>query len=173
MSTDSTPAPRTGNHLEDMVVGERTELGSHTFTAAEIKAFAAKYDPQPFHMDEAAAKDSMFGALCASGWHTASVCLGMLIRHRQAELAVLKATGVELAYWGPSPGFKDLKWPKPVFVGDTIAYRSTIEAKIDLKSRPERGLLTFRNEGHNQNGEPVFSVLGQILVPRRVPLQVG
>ncbi len=156
--------------LEDLVVGRVTELGSHAFTAADIKAFAAKYDPQFFHLDEEAAKDSLFGALCASGWHTAAVYTGLNIRARQAKEAAVRARGDEVARWGPSPGFKDLKWPRPVFAGDTVSFRQTIAAVTDFRNRPERGMLVTKGEGHNQAGELVFEVTGQILVPRRTPL---
>ena len=162
--------PPAGNHFEDQVIGARKELGRHTFTAAEIKAFAAKYDPQPFHMDEEAAKSSLFGGLCASGWHTAAEFIGHMIRDRQKDEAMLRAKGETIAMWGPSPGFKNLKWPRPVMAGDTLDFRITILDKVDLKSRPERGLLVFFNEGINQNGDLAFQVTGQILVPRRVPL---
>ncbi len=158
-------------YFEDLEQGRVTELGAHTFTAADIKAFAAKYDPQPFHMDEEAAKSSLFGALCASGWQTASIYTGMNIRARQMREAEAIARGEEIARWGPSPGFKDLKWPKPVFAGDTITYRQTIAALTGFKNRPERGLLVTLGEGVNQNGDLVFQVTGQILVPRRVPLE--
>lgn len=157
-------------YFEDLELGRMTELGSHTFTAADITAFAALYDPQPFHIDEEAAKASLFGALCASGWQTASIYTGMNIRARLAREAEARARGEEIARWGPSPGFKDLKWPKPVFVGDTITYRQSIAALTGFKNRPERGLLVTLGEGHNQAGELVFQVTGQILVPRRVPL---
>ncbi|MEZ5853091.1 MAG: MaoC family dehydratase [Hyphomicrobiaceae bacterium] len=160
-----------GNHFEDLVIGTVTELGSHTFTADDIKAFAAQYDPQPFHLDEAAAQSSLMGALCASGWHTAAHYIGGNIRTRQAREAELAANGVEIARWGPSPGFKDVKWPRPVFVGDTVTYRQTLAEKVDLKSRPERGLAVFTGQGFNQHGELVFQVTGQILVPRRTPYQ--
>ena len=159
------------NYFEDLVVGRQVQLGAHTFTADEIKSFARRYDPQAFHLDEEAAKSSLMGALCASGWHTAAVYTGMNIRYRQKHEAEIVARGETLAVWGPSPGFKDLKWPKPVFVGDTVSYRQTVAAKVDLKSRPERGLLQTLGEGHNQRGELVFQVTGQILVPRRVPFQ--
>jgi acyl dehydratase len=154
-------------YFEDLVVGTVTELGSHTFTVADIKAFAAKYDPQPFHLDEDAAKRSLFGALCASGWHTAAVYTGFNIRARQQREAAAAARGETVARWGPSPGFKDLKWLKPVFAGDTVRFRQTIADKLDFKSRPDRGLLVTRGEGFNQRGELVFQVTGQILVPRR------
>lgn len=157
-------------YFEDLSVGRVTDLGSHTFTAAGIKAFATKYDPQPFHIDEELAKDSLFGALCASGWQTAAVYTGMNIRSRQARDTEAKARGEEIARWGPSPGFKDLKWPRPVFAGDTVTYRQSIAALTDFKNRPERGLLVTLGEGHNQTGDLVFQVTGQILVPRRVPI---
>lgn len=156
--------------FEDLCLGRVTELGSHTFSSTAIKAFAAKYDPQPFHLDEELAKASLFGALCASGWQTAAIYTGLNIRARLAREAEAKAKGDDIARWGPSPGFKDLKWPKPVFPGDTITYRQSIAALTDFKNRPERGLLVTLGEGHNQKGELVFQVTGQILVPRRVPL---
>jgi acyl dehydratase len=94
----------------------------------------------------------------------------MNIRARLAREAEARARGEEIARWGPSPGFKDLKWPLPVFVGDTISYRQSIAALTDFKNRPERGLLVTLGEGFNQKGELVFQVTGQILVPRRLPL---
>ncbi|MDX2158326.1 MAG: MaoC family dehydratase [Hyphomicrobiaceae bacterium] len=157
-------------YFEDLEVGRVTELGSHTFNVADIKAFAAKYDPQPFHLDEEAAKRSLFGALAASGWHSAAVYTGMNIRARQAREAEARARGEEVARWGPSPGFKDLRWPRPVLAGDTVTFRQIIAELTDFKNRPERGMLVTRGEGYNQNGELVFQVTGQILVPRRVPL---
>ena len=156
-------------YFEDLEAGRVTVLGTHTFTREDIKAFAGRYDPQPFHLDEEAAKSSLFGALCASGWHTVAIYTGLNIRARQAREAEATAAGETIARWGPSPGFKDLKWPKPVFAGETITFRQLIAEKVDLKSRPERGLLVTRGEGHNQIGELVFQVTGQILVPRRLP----
>ncbi len=159
------------NWFEDLEIGRKTVMGSHTFTAEEIKEFAQKFDPQPFHLDEAAAKASLMGALCASGWHTASWYVHFNITTRQQREAEIVARGQAMAVWGPSPGFKDLKWPKPVFTGDTVTYSQTIAGKVDLKSRPERGLLVQHGEGLNQQGELVFRVTGQILVPRRVHWQ--
>jgi acyl dehydratase len=158
------------NFFEDLPEGEVIDLGSHTFTAADIKRFAAVYDPQPFHLDEEKAKNSLFGALCASGWHTVAVMIGKNIRHRQMLIERYTAKGEPVCAWGPSPGFRELKWPKPVFAGDTVTYRATRIEKRDLKSRPERGLNIQRVEGFNQKGDLVLSVIVQILVPRRVPL---
>src|SRR5579862_9130421 len=101
-------------YFEDLRVGTRTEVGSHTFTADEIKAFAREYDPQPFHLDEAAAARSLFGALCASGWHTAAMCLRLIVEDRHRRQAELRARGEAIARTGPSPGLRDVKWPKPV-----------------------------------------------------------
>ena len=108
--------------LDEVRVGERTVIGSHTFTAVAIKAFAARFDPQPFHLDEAAAARSHFGALCASGWHTAAVWMRLIVDHRRAESEARRARGEPVARTGVSPGFRDLKWPRPVYAGDTITY---------------------------------------------------
>jgi len=160
-------------YFEDLELGRVTELGSYRFTAESIKAFAAKYDPQPFHLDEEASKSSIFGALCASGWQTAAVYTGMNIRARLARESEARARGEDIARWGPSPGFKDLKWPKPVYVDDTISFRQTIAALTDFKNRPERGMLVTLGEGFNQKGELVYQVTGQILVPWRIPIVAG
>ena len=159
-----------GLYLEEIETGFVADLGSHHFSRDGIIAFARKYDPQPFHLDEVAALKGPFGRLSASGWHTAAEFIGHMIRARQKDEDVFRGQGQAIAMWGPSPGFKNLKWPKPVFAGDTIRFRVTIQDKVDLKSRPERGLLVFLNEGHNQKDELVYQVTGQILVPRRVPL---
>lgn len=153
-------------YLEDLKPGERIELGSHTFTADEIKHFARRYDPQPFHLDEDAAKRSHFGALCASGWHTALIWMRLFSVHEQAELKTLLAAG-DGAATGPSPGFRDLKWLKPVYAGDTISYAWEVIATRVSQSRPRWGLLTMRNTGANQRGEPVLSFTSTLFVERR------
>ena len=93
--------------FEDIRVGERTEIGRYTFTAAAIKAFAARFDPQPFHLDEAAAERSHFGRLCASGWHTACVWMRLVIEHRKREDDERHARGEAVAALGVSPGFSN------------------------------------------------------------------
>jgi MFS family permease len=100
--------------FEHISVGERTEIGRYTFTADAIKAFAARFDPQPFHLDEAAAERSHFGRLCASGWHTACVWMRLVIEHRKREDDERRARGEAVAALGVSPGFRDLKWLKPL-----------------------------------------------------------
>jgi acyl dehydratase len=153
--------------FEDIRIGQKSEIGRHTFTAEEIKRFAARYDPQPFHLDEAAATRSHFGALCASGWHTAAVCMRMLVARKDRVVAELEARGEPVATWGPSPGFRELKWVKPVYVGDTITYASEPIEKRESKSRPGWGLLFSRNTGTNQHGELVYSFIGSAFIERR------
>jgi acyl dehydratase len=144
-------------YFEDLAIGERTLFGSHTFAADEIKAFAARYDPQLFHLDEAAAARSHFGALCASGWHTAAVCMRLLVDCRRREDEASRVRGEPVAQTGPSPGVRDLKWLKPVHVGDTITYQGEIVALRALASRPQWGLMTGLNSGTNQRRELVVS----------------
>jgi acyl dehydratase len=170
LADDAGPCPDA--YLEDRQIGETTDLGSHTFGKDEIIAFARQFDPQPFHLDEAAAKASLFGGLCASGWHTAAVFIRQIVRNRMAGNAAVQARDVRLPAVGPSPGFRDLRWPKPVFVGDTLDYRARVCEKIDLKSRPDRGILASEIQARNQKGEIVFAVTSQILVERRQPFPV-
>ena len=153
--------------FEDIQIGARSEIGRHTFTADEIKAFATLYDPQLFHIDEAAAARSHFGALCASGWHTAAVCMRLLVERKDRVVAELQSRGETVAIWGPSPGFRDLKWPKPVYVGDTISYATEAVEKRETKSKPGWGLMFSQNTGTNQNGELVYSFIGSAFIQRR------
>jgi acyl dehydratase len=154
-------------YFEDLRVGDRADIGSHTFTADEIKAFAREFDPQPFHLDEEAAKRSHFGALVASGWHTAAVCLRHVVETRHRQQAELRKRGEPVAKTGPSPGLRDLKWPKPVYVGDTITFATEVVELRDNPKRPEVGLRVARNTGANQRGELVYSVLSSTYIERR------
>ena len=154
-------------YLEDIRVGEKTELGRHTFTAEEIKSFAARFDPQPFHLDEAAAARSHFGALVASGWHTGATCIRLMIQHRLRQEEGMRARGEPVGQTGPSPGFRELKWPKPVYAGDTISFASEIVALRETESRPDKGLVFALNTGTNQAGELVFSFVSCVFVDRR------
>jgi acyl dehydratase len=153
--------------FEDIVVGERTELGRHTFTAEDIKRFARKYDPQAFHLDEKAAALSHFGALCASGWHTAAVWMRLMVDHKRSEDESRRARGEDIAKLGPSPGFRELKWLKPVYAGDTVSYATEILDKRASNSRPGWGLISIRNTGVNQKGETVISFVSAAFVERR------
>ena len=152
--------------FEDLATGTRQELGSHLFTEAEIIRFATKFDPQYFHIDAAAAATSPYGGLIASGWHTVSTWMKLMVATLQARADQADEQGRRPAA-GPSPGFLDLKWPTPVRPGDTIAYSTTLTEKVELRSRPQWGLIRSRNEGVNQRGELVLSFTGQALIQRR------
>jgi acyl dehydratase len=151
---------------DDLAVGGRTELGRHTFTADDIKSFARRFDPQPFHLDEAAAARSHFGALCASGWHTASIWMRLMVEHTNREDAATRARGEAVAALGPSPGFRDLKWLKPVYAGDTVTYFTEVLDKRPSNSRPQWGLMSIRNSGVNQKGDTVISFISTAFVER-------
>ncbi|HVY58739.1 MAG TPA: MaoC family dehydratase [Xanthobacteraceae bacterium] len=153
-------------YFEELRVGERRELGSHTFTADDIKAFATRFDPQAFHVDEDAAARSHFGALCASGWHTAAVCMRHIVEARRREQDARRARGEPVARTGPSPGVRDLRWLKPVYAGDTVAFRSEVTALRPVR-RPGWGLMMALHTGTNQHGVCVISFLGSVFVERR------
>jgi len=153
--------------FEDFVIGERREVGSFTFTADDIKRFARQFDPQRFHLSEEEGRNSLFGGLAASGWHVASVYMKLLVADTQRLDREMAAGGEEVAVAGPSPGFRELRWIKPVLAGDTISFAGTIESKRVSESRPEWGIVQIRNSGINQRGEAVFSFLGSAFVPLR------
>jgi acyl dehydratase len=153
--------------FEDIQVGDGFEVGRYTFTADNIKAFATRFDPQPFHVDEEAAARSHFGALVASGWHTALAWMRLMIDHRRRIDETMLARGEPVAGIGPALGFRDLKWLKPVYVGDIIDYKSEVTELRLSNSRPRFGLMTFRSTGVNQNGEPVLSLISATFVERR------
>jgi acyl dehydratase len=154
-------------YLEDVRIGDKAELGQHTFTAEGIKAFAERFDPQPFHVDEAAASRTHYGGLVASGWHTAAVCMRLMAAHLNRMHAAARERGEPTARAGVSPGFRDLQWLKPVYPGDTIRYATEVVGKRPLESRPDWGLVLLRNTGINQAGDLVFSVLSALFVERR------
>ena len=135
-----------------------TPLGSHTFDAEGIKAFARKYDPQPFHTDEEAAKKSVFGGLCASGWQTAALTLRML---GDSFLNAIASMG--------GLGFSDLKWKKPVMVGDTISGTATVASLRRSRHHPERGIVTIDLDIRNQRSEPVMTMRLANLIELRDP----
>ncbi|MCM2398895.1 MaoC family dehydratase [Rhizobium sp. S95] len=143
--------------------GERIATGSKTFTAASIIRFAEKFDPQPFHTDAEAAKNYVFGALCASGWHTCAEWMRCLIDFWKDEFHRLRAAGETPPKLGPSPGFEALQWLKPVYAGDTINYSLTSVESRPLVSRPGLILNMGTAEGFNQNGEPVLRFRSKIL----------
>jgi acyl dehydratase len=153
--------------FEDVVVGEVSDLGAHTFTAEEIKRFASAFDPQPFHTDEAAAAASHFGGLCASGWHTLAVWMRLNVRQLQQRAGEQAAAGVKSARLGPSPGFEQLKWLRPVYAGDNVSFTTEVIAKRASRSRPGWGVVSMRSMGRNQAGEDVISFVGHVFVESR------
>jgi acyl dehydratase len=155
------------NFFEELHIGERDELGSHTFTAEQIKTFARAYDPQLFHLDERAAAQSHFGALCASGWHTAAMYMRHLVDHWSRLEAERRARGEDVAESGPSPGVRDLRWPKPVYAGDIVSFAHEIIELRDGTKQPGWGMAVSRNTGTNQHGQLVLSFLGAKFVRRR------
>ncbi|CAJ4261438.1 MoaC domain-containing protein [Burkholderia pseudomallei] len=147
-----------GISYEDLEVSSRTEVGKHRFTADEIVTFAQAYDPQPFHVDAQAAKSSMFGGLVASGWHTCSVFMGMLVR------GVLQGS----TSMG-SPGIEEIRWIKPVRAGDTITMYNKILDKRLSESKPDRGIVTTEWEGVDEQGETVITVRSKVIFGLRSP----
>ena len=145
-------------------VGMKLELGSHTFEADEIVRFAKKFDPQVFHLSEEGAKDSIFGQLCASGWHTGSIWMRHNIASFASELMRLTEHKGTEPVIGPSPGLRDLKWPAPVYVGDTIAFYSEITGKRSSARRPGWGILTVHSYGVNQNNVRVIAMGGAVSI---------
>jgi acyl dehydratase len=146
--------------FETIEVGTKTELGSYTFTAEEIKRFARQFDPQPFHLDEEAAKQSHFGGLAASGWHTASVFMKLQSRR-------INEIGADVRKSGPSPGYKNLRWVKPVLAGDTVTYSTEVTSKRPLATRPQWGIVFLKARGVNQHGELVYEFDSSVLFARR------
>jgi acyl dehydratase len=142
-------------YLEDLYPGQRLASGSHTVDAAEIKAFAKEFDPQPFHLDEEAAKDTLFAGLAASGWHTAAITMRL-----QVEAGLPIAGGI-VGVGG------EISWLRPVRPGDTLHVESEVLEVTPSRSRPDRGIVTVRGETRNQRGEVVQTFTGKLVVPRR------
>lgn len=137
--------------------GARQQLGSHVFTAEAIVCFARQFDPQRFHVDPEAARDSVFGALCASGWHTAATWMKLNIASIAAEVRTARAEGRALPEFGPSPGIRNLRWFQPVFAGDEIGYSRIIRGTRPLNSHPGWSILETSAEAHTMAGELVMS----------------
>jgi len=146
----------TGRYLEDFAAGQTFGSDRLKIDSARIKAFAVEYDPQPFHMEEAAARDSMFRGLVASGWHTAALTMRLLVGGDLRPAGGLIGAGVD-----------ELRWPKPVRPGDELRVESEILEVRPSKSRPEQGLIKLKTTTLNQNGEAVQVFIGNLVVQRR------
>ena len=141
--------------LDDLTVGQHFESGKHTVDVNEIKAFAARFDPQPFHLDEDAAKGTLFGALAASGWHTAAITMRLLVESGLPLEGGIIGTGGKIA------------WPKPTRPGDTLQVESEVVEITPSRSRPDRGMATVRTLTRNQKNEVVQEFTAKLIVPRR------
>jgi acyl dehydratase len=142
--------------FEDFAVGTVIEAGSVSVSEAEIIEFATRFDPQPFHIDHAAAAESIFGGIIASGWHTCSMMMRLAVDgylHQTASLG--------------SPGVDEVRWLKPVRAGDVLTMRSTVLDAIPSTSRPDRGVIYSLWEAFNQHGELVTTVKGRGMMLRR------
>lgn len=146
-------------YFEDFTPGEVIELGRYTITKDEIVAFARQFDPQPFHLDEEAAKKTIYGGLLASGWHSAAITMRLLYD------GLVKDT-ISLG----SPGVDELRWVKPVRPGDTLSARLTVLECIPSRSKPDRGVVRSAIEMQNQHGEVVVTSKGLSLFGRRPTL---
>lgn len=153
--------------FEDVAVGETLELGNYTFDKDEIIRFAEKYDPQPFHLSEEEASKTHFGRLCASGWHTASIFMKLFVSKMRELQDEARKSDIPIAQIGPSPGFEDLKWIRPVYPGDTLRYTRIVTGKTESRSRPEWGLIHSDMLAHNQDGTLVFSFKATVFVERK------
>jgi acyl dehydratase len=145
-------------YLEDLTVGQRFTGPTVTVTEDEIKAFAAKFDPQPFHLDDAAAAKTLFGGLAASGWHTAAMTMRMIVE-----------SNPPLA-WGIIGGGGEIACPRPTRPGDVLHFEGEVLEIIPSKSKPDRGMAVMRSVTRNQNDETVQVFTMKLVVPRRHPL---
>jgi acyl dehydratase len=143
-------------YLEDFAVGQTFGSGRLRVDKEQIKTFAAEFDPQPFHLDEEAARDTLFRGLAASGWHTAAVTMRLLVDSELKPAGGLVGAGLD-----------ELSWPRPVRPGDVLHLENEIVAVRPSKSRPEQGVIKVRTTTLNQNDEPVQILVANLVVPAR------
>lgn len=154
--TDAAHAATLGPiYLDDLTVGDRFQSGEHAMDEAQIKAFAAQFDPQPFHLDDAAARGTLFGGLAASGWHTAAVTMRLQV-----------TSGLPIAGGIVGAG-GELTWPQPTRATDVLHVVSEVTAIAPSRSKPDRGMVTVRSETRNQFGVVLQVATVRIVVPRR------
>lgn len=143
-------------YFEDMVIGQTIEVGTRTVTEAEILAFATAFDPQPFHIDSEAAAKSIYGGIIASGWHTCSMMMRMMVDNFLGDAASLG-----------SPGVDEVRWLKPVRAGDTLSVSTRATSATPSTSKPDRGVVATEWRAINQRGELVATVKGMGMFARR------
>ena len=142
-------------YLDDLAVGRKFVSRELELTREGCEAFAAEFDPQPFHLDEAAGRHSVFGRLAASGWYTASLTMRLIVDSE------LKIAGGIVGLGG------EIKWPKPAYPGDTLRVECEVLDVRVSESKPDRGIVTMRNQTLNQRGEPIQLAVVKLMVPRR------
>jgi acyl dehydratase len=142
-------------HLDDLKPGDRFVSGEHALDEAQIKAFATQFDPQPFHLDHEAARDTLFGGLAASGWHTAAITMRLLVDG-----------GLPLA-GGIIGAGGEISWPKPTRPGDVLHVETEVTSVTPSRSRPDRGMVVVRSQTFNQHGDVVQQSVYKLVVPRR------
>jgi acyl dehydratase len=151
------PEPTKALYLDDLSVGQRFTTGSYRMDEGHLKAFAAEFDPQPFHLDEAAAQNSIFRGLAASGWHTAAATMRLIVDGELRLAAGTIGLGGEIA------------WPRPTRPGDTLHVESEILEIVPSRSKPNQGIVKVRNATLNQNGEEVQVFTAKLIVFKRPP----
>jgi acyl dehydratase len=149
------PRPAERLYLDDLYVGQRFTSGTHRMEEARIKEFASEFDPQPFHLNEAAAETSVFKGLAASGWHTAAVAMQLLVTGGPLFANGIIGLGGEVA------------WPRPTRPGDILHVESEIVEITPSRSKPNQGIVTIRSTMLNQNGEAVYLLTAKLLVFKR------
>jgi len=142
-------------YFDDLKVGDTFTTGSYEVNAADIKRFAAEFDPQPFHLDDKAARDTIFGGLAASGWHTAAITMRLLV-----------SDGPKLANGVLGAG-GEIEWKTPTRPGDVLHVESEVVELIPSRSRTDRGMLVLRSRTINQHGEVVQNLSAKLVVARR------
>lgn len=155
------PTTATPLYFDDLRVGQRFISATHELDAAQIVAFAQVFDPQPFHVDDAAARKTLFGGLAASGWHTAAISMRLLVSSGPPIAGGIIGSGGELS------------WPRPTYPGDILRVESEILELVPSRSRPERGMVVMRNETRNQRDEILQIFTPKLVVARRSVPQQG
>jgi len=143
------------HYLDDLTVGQRFVSPSHALDDGQIKAFAGQFDPQPFHLDDDAARGTLFGGLAASGWHTAAITMKLLVGGGAPIAGGIIGAGGEI------------KWPSPTRPDDVLHVESEVIEIVPSRSRPDRGMVTMRSRTMNQAGQVVQEFTAKLVVPRR------
>lgn len=143
-------------YLDDLQIGQRFTSGTHDVDEEQIKAFARQFDPQPFHLDNEAARETLFASLAASGWHTAALTMRLLVESGMPLVGGIIGAGCEL------------DWPNPTRAGDILRVESEVLDVRSSQSRPDRGVVTVRSLTRNQRDEVVQRLTAKLIVPRRV-----